>query len=72
VAIAGLLNLAGAFLFIKSVRDQVEPGTSALFLTSDAVVDGSRSSSPGTHAQLIHTNLSNDQEQALRRVFGEE
>jgi uncharacterized membrane protein len=59
--------------FIKSVRDQVEPGTSALFLmTSDAVVDRVKEQLAGTHAQLIHTNLSNDQEQALRRVFGEE
>jgi uncharacterized membrane protein len=59
--------------FIKSVRDEVEPGTSALFLmTSDAVVDRVKEQLAGTHAQLIHTNLSNEQEAALRQVFAEE
>jgi hypothetical protein len=59
--------------FIKSVRDEVEPGTSALFLmTSDAVVDRVKEQLAGTHAQLIHTNLSNEQEAALRQVFSEE
>jgi uncharacterized membrane protein len=59
--------------FIKSVRDEVEPGTSALFLmTSDAVVDRVKEQLAGTHAQLIHTNLSTEQEAALRQVFAEE
>ena len=62
--------------FIKSVRDEVEPGTSALFLmSSDAVIDKVRDAFTGTFVggrpQLIHTNLSNEQEAALRQVFGE-
>jgi uncharacterized membrane protein len=59
--------------FIKSVRDQVTPGTSALFLMSqNAVVDRVRSAFAGTNAQLIHTNLSEEQEAKLREAFGEE
>ena len=45
--------------FIKSVRDEVTPGTSALFLMSqNAVVDRVRSAFAETHAQLIRTNPS--------------
>jgi uncharacterized membrane protein len=51
---------------------KVEPGMSAFFLmTSDAVVDRAKELAR-THAQLIHTNLSNDQEAALHEVFAEE
>jgi uncharacterized membrane protein len=41
-------------------------------MTSDAVVDRVKEQLAGTHAQLIHTNLSNEQEAALRQVFAEE
>jgi hypothetical protein len=59
--------------FIKSVRDEVTPGTSALFLMSqNAVVDRVRSAFAETHAQLIRTNLSDEQEAKLREAFGEE
>ena len=61
--------------FIKRVRDEVTPGTSALFLmTSDAVQDKVREAlAPYTAgAELIHTNLSNEQEQQLREAFSEE
>lgn len=59
--------------FIKQVREQVTPGTSALFvLTSDAVVDKVRDAFPGGHAQLIHTNLSTEQETQLREAFGDD
>jgi uncharacterized membrane protein len=72
---AGMGALAGSLVdddFIKSVREQVEPGTSALFLmTSDAVVDRVKEQLAGTHAELIHTNLSTEQENALRHVFSE-
>ena len=45
--------------FIKSVHDEVTPGTSALFLMSqNAVVDRVRSAFAETQAQLIRTNLS--------------
>ena len=62
--------------FIKSVRGEIEPGTSALFLmSSDAVLDKVKQAFGDTFVggrpQLIHTNLSNEQEAALRQVFGE-
>lgn len=56
--------------FIREVRDQVTPGTSALFvLTSGAVVDKVHDAFREQEAQLIHTNLSNDEEARLREVF---
>ncbi|MBE9372870.1 DUF1269 domain-containing protein [Saccharopolyspora sp. HNM0983] len=56
--------------FIRKTQDKVVPGTSALFLlTSDAVLDKVRERVDGTHFELIHTNLSNDQEAALRKAF---
>jgi uncharacterized membrane protein len=61
--------------FIKRVRDQITPGTSALFLMStgavqDKVADEMRGQMG--HAELIHTNLSNEQEAKLREAFSEE
>lgn len=58
--------------FIRSVRDKVTPGTSALFvLTSGAVVDRVRDAFEGQQIELVETNLSADQEAALREVFAE-
>jgi uncharacterized membrane protein len=59
--------------FINRVRDRVTPGTSALFvLTSDAVVDRVQEAfAAGPKAELIFTNLSDEQEAALREVFGD-
>jgi uncharacterized membrane protein len=61
--------------FIKRVRDQITPGTSALFLMSqgavqDKVADEMRSQMG--HAELIHTNLSHEQEEKLREAFTED
>jgi uncharacterized membrane protein len=59
--------------FIKSVRDQVKPGTSALFvLSSDAVLDKVHEAFEGQNMELIQTNLSNEAEASLRRAFGED
>ncbi|TML93482.1 MAG: DUF1269 domain-containing protein [Actinobacteria bacterium] len=56
--------------FIASLRARIEPGTSALFvLTSDAVLDKVRDAFAATHAELIHSNLSSEQEERLRDVF---
>jgi uncharacterized membrane protein len=56
--------------FIKSVRDQVTPGTSALFLlSSDAVIDRVKQEFSGEQAELISTNLSSEQEAKLRAAF---
>lgn len=58
--------------FIASVRDKVTPGTSALFLlSSDAVLDKVKDAFSGQHPELIHTNLSHDEEAQLRNVFAE-
>ena len=59
--------------FINQVRDQVTPGTSALFvLTSEAAVDRIREAfADGPHGDLVHTNLDAEQEAALREIFGE-
>jgi uncharacterized membrane protein len=77
---AGLGALAGSMSdvgiddrFIAEVRDQVTPGTSALFvLTSDAVQDKVRDAFAGQRPQLISTNLSNEQEATLRAAFADE
>lgn len=74
-AAAGLT--AGAFSrigmsddFLDKVRDEITPGTSALFLlTSDEVVDRIHDAFAGVHAELLVTNLSKDQEAALRHAF---
>ncbi len=56
--------------FIAEVRKEVVPGTSALFLlTSDAVVDRVRAAFEGSDMNLIHTNLSTEQEAELRESF---
>jgi uncharacterized membrane protein len=58
--------------FIKKVRDQVTPGTSALFVMSGHVVpDRVLSEFRGTGAHLVSTNLSSEQEERLREVFAD-
>lgn len=60
--------------FIGSVRDQVVPGTSALFLmSSDAVIDKVHAGlqERGSHGTLVQTNLSSEQEERLREVFSD-
>jgi uncharacterized membrane protein len=59
--------------FIRGVREQITPGTSALFvMTSDAVLDKVEEAFKGTHAQLLRTNLSNEQEAKLREAFADD
>jgi uncharacterized membrane protein len=59
--------------FIKTVRDKVTPGTSALFLlSSDAVFDKVKNEFQSTEAELISTNLSEAQEAKLREAFEQE
>lgn len=60
--------------FIKKVRDEVTPGTSALFVLStdaveDRVLDTVRSKFPD--AKLIYTNLSKEEEANLREAFAD-
>jgi len=59
--------------FIRKVREQVTPGTSALFvMTSDAVIDKVEEAFKGVQATLISTNLSKEQEDKLREAFSED
>lgn len=56
--------------FIKSIREQVTEGTSALFLmTSDAVVDRVSENMKDFNFEIIASNLSSEQEEALRQQF---
>lgn len=56
--------------FIDQVRNEVTPGTSALFLlTSDAVLDRVREGLSQFDFELLTTNLSAEDEQRLREAF---
>ena len=55
---------------IKRVRDEITPGSSALFLmSSHAVIDRVHDAFDGLEATLVSTNLSNEDEARLREVF---
>ena len=73
-ALGGSLAKAGIDKdFIERIRAEVRPGTSALFLlTSGAVADRVHDAFQGSHAQLVSTNLSEADEQALRAAFADE
>ena len=58
--------------FIKKVREEVTPGTSALFvMTGNAVVDKVRAAFAGQRPELIFTNLTEEQDVKLREAFAE-
>ena len=58
--------------FIKQVRENVTPGTSALFvMTSNVMADKVLDHLKETGATLISTNLSTAQEAKLREAFAE-
>ncbi len=59
--------------FIRSVRDKITPGTSALFvMTSDEVIDKVHQAFEGSTAELLSTNLSTEEEAKLREAFADE
>jgi len=59
--------------FINSVRSKITPGTSALFLlTSGAVLDKVADAVKDIQFEIIQTNLSKEQETALKEAFGED
>jgi uncharacterized membrane protein len=59
--------------FIKDVKDQVTPGTSALFLlTSNAVEDRVVEAMKGVEFEVIATNLTGEQEARLREAFAQD
>lgn len=56
--------------FISSLRSKIEPGTSALFvMSSDAVVDKVLPELHALNPELLHSNLTSQQESRLREVF---
>ena len=58
--------------FIRSVREEITPGTSALFLmSSDAVMDKVLDAFEGQSMELVQTNLSDQQEAACGRSSAE-
>ncbi|HEY4278174.1 MAG TPA: DUF1269 domain-containing protein [Conexibacter sp.] len=73
-AIAGSMTDVGIDdRFIAQARDRITPGTSALFLlTSDAVIDKVEAEFDLSNAELLYTNLSNEDEARLREAFSEE
>jgi uncharacterized membrane protein len=73
-ALAGSLTDVGIDdEFIESVRKRVQPGTSALFvMTSDAVMDKVHDAFAGQHAELVQTNVSDENEAKLREAFADE
>lgn len=59
--------------FIKTVRDKVTPGTSALFVMSgEAQLERVKEAFKDSQMELISTNLSPQQESELREAFAEE
>ncbi len=59
--------------FIEQTRSEVTEGTSALFgLTEAAVQDKVLDALKALNPKVISTNLSKEQEQALKAAFGEE
>lgn len=58
--------------FIAKIRLEVTEGTSALFLmTSDEVVDRIKAGLGDAEFEIIATNLSEEQEEALKAAFGD-
>ncbi|MFJ1624632.1 DUF1269 domain-containing protein [Streptomyces sp. NPDC088190] len=59
--------------FIAEVKEQVTPGTSALFLlTTDEVPDRIGQALPHGGAELLHSNLDARSEERLREIFGDD
>lgn len=56
--------------FIRTVREDIKPGTSALFvISSGAVIDKVRAAFAAESMELVSTNLSQEQEDKLREAF---
>ena len=70
-ALGGSLREAGiGEAFIRQVRDEVTPGTSALFvMTSDVRLEQVRTAFLAHHPTLLHTSLTAEQDAALREYF---
>lgn len=70
-AFGSLRDVGISDAFIRDIREKITPGTSALFvLSTGAVYDRLAAEFSGTEAELIRTNLSDEQEAKLREAFG--
>ena len=70
---ASMANVGISDDFIKRVRSEVTPGTSALFAyTSGAVMDKVEAATKPLQPTLLTSNLSSDQEKQLREIFAED
>jgi uncharacterized membrane protein len=59
--------------FIKRMRAEIQPGTSAIFvLSTGAVVDKVKAAFEGQDIVLVESNLSHEEEDRLREVFSED
>jgi uncharacterized membrane protein len=59
--------------FIASLRTRIQPGTSALIaMTNDAVIDKIHETFDEMHPELIHSNLSPEDQARLRERFAED
>jgi uncharacterized membrane protein len=59
--------------FIRRMREEIQPGTSALFvLSSNAVVDRVKEAFAGQPMVMVESNLSQEEEDKLREVFAED
>lgn len=59
--------------FVRRVGDQIQPGTSALFLLAErATVDKLRDRLRSESFEILHTSLSHEQEEALKEAFAVE
>jgi uncharacterized membrane protein len=57
--------------FIKQVGEKVNPGNAALFLlTANAVIDKVSEALSDEHFEILHTNLSEQEEETMREAFG--
>src|SRR6185437_7860405 len=72
MAIGAAAGALSGSLADVGINDDFTPGTSALFVMSrDAVLDKVKAAFPGEKPELLFTNLSDDQEKALREAFAE-
>jgi uncharacterized membrane protein len=73
-ALAGKLGDIGVDdKFIKQVSESIQPGESALFLlTRDAQIERIREETSDVEFEIIETNLSPEDETALREAFAAE
>ncbi|MFQ1002646.1 DUF1269 domain-containing protein [Modestobacter sp. SSW1-42] len=73
-ALAGRLTDVGiSDDFVRRAKEEITPGTSALFVFSqDAVLDRVQQAFAGQQADLLFTNLSAEQETQLREAFTDE